>query len=90
MAIATTTQAGTRIAPGKGGLVAFPPEFKTMPCKPLYFDLAGNYLVYPSLDERIATLEAEQQTALGAAAGMLTGAVGGALGKLGGWWGGGQ
>ncbi|MED6265034.1 signal recognition particle subunit srp68, partial [Characodon lateralis] len=34
-------------------LVQFPPEFQTIPCKPLFFDLALNHVVFPPLDDKV-------------------------------------
>ena len=36
---------GAEIANGDANLVNFPPDFEPTPCKPLFFDLAGNYIV---------------------------------------------
>eukprot|EP00042_Codosiga_hollandica_P048911 m.559045 g.559045 ORF g.559045 m.559045 type:complete len:606 (+) comp57765_c0_seq2:1091-2908(+) len=33
-------------------LVAFPPNFEPIPCKPLFFDLANHHLSFPSLESR--------------------------------------
>ena len=35
-------------------LVDFPPEFQTISCKPLFFDVANNHVVFPALDSRMA------------------------------------
>ena len=35
-------------------LVDFPPEFQTISCKPLFFDVANNHLVFPPLEARMA------------------------------------
>ncbi|XP_047222719.1 signal recognition particle subunit SRP68 isoform X2 [Girardinichthys multiradiatus] len=34
-------------------LVQFPPEFQTIPCKPLFFDLALNHVAFPPLDDKV-------------------------------------
>eukprot|EP00047_Mylnosiga_fluctuans_P002980 m.226832 g.226832 ORF g.226832 m.226832 type:complete len:577 (+) comp11490_c0_seq1:121-1851(+) len=34
-------------------LVDFPPEFQTISCKPLFFDLANNHLAFPALEARM-------------------------------------
>ncbi|XP_076366392.1 signal recognition particle 68 [Tachypleus tridentatus] len=34
-------------------LAPFPPDFKPIPCKPLFFDLALNYVEFPSLEEHL-------------------------------------
>lgn len=44
------------IASGSAKLAHFPPDFKPIPCKPLFFDLALNHIDMPSLeDEMTAT-----------------------------------
>eukprot|EP00039_Didymoeca_costata_P019492 m.337748 g.337748 ORF g.337748 m.337748 type:complete len:607 (-) comp18223_c0_seq1:172-1992(-) len=57
----------------KSNLVEFPPEFEPVPCKPLFFDLAGNHIKFPSLAERVEKIQAEQASAMGAVAGMFSG-----------------
>ncbi|XP_067044030.1 signal recognition particle subunit SRP68-like [Acropora muricata] len=37
----------------KPHVTAFPPDFKPVPCKPLYFDLALNQIQFPSLAHRL-------------------------------------
>ncbi|EDV27923.1 uncharacterized protein TRIADDRAFT_52953 [Trichoplax adhaerens] len=37
----------------KPNLVEFPPQFEPIPCKPLFFDIANNYVEFPSLDHRM-------------------------------------
>jgi len=81
---------GAAVASGKGTLSAFPPNFEAVPCKPLYFDLAGNYLEFASLEERIAKADAEQAGAIGAVTGMLGSAASSAVSGLTSWWGGGS
>ncbi|GAB6027252.1 signal recognition particle subunit srp68 [Chamberlinius hualienensis] len=34
-------------------IIQFPPEMEPIPCKPLFFDIALNYVQFPSLDDRI-------------------------------------
>ncbi|XP_023231585.1 signal recognition particle subunit SRP68-like [Centruroides sculpturatus] len=34
-------------------IARFPPDFKPIPCKPLFFDLALNHVEFPSLDDRL-------------------------------------
>ncbi|KAJ3614256.1 hypothetical protein NHX12_017830 [Muraenolepis orangiensis] len=34
-------------------LVHFPPSFQPIPCKPLFFDLALNHVVFPPLDDKV-------------------------------------
>ncbi|KAK5599540.1 signal recognition particle subunit srp68 [Crenichthys baileyi] len=34
-------------------LVQFPPDFQTIPCKPLFFDLALNHVAFPPLDDKV-------------------------------------
>jgi len=53
-------------------IAQFPPDFKPIPCKPLFFDLALNQVEFPSLDDKI-----EQKKG-----GGITGFV---RGWLGGW-----
>lgn len=50
-----------------------PPDMKPIPCKPLFFDLACNFVEFPSLDDRVSSGEKKQ------AAG-ITGFVKGFLG----------
>eukprot|EP00048_Salpingoeca_helianthica_P016039 m.230131 g.230131 ORF g.230131 m.230131 type:complete len:590 (+) comp17927_c0_seq1:37-1806(+) len=35
-------------------LTDFPPDFQVVSCKPLFFDLANNYVAFPSLQDRVA------------------------------------
>ncbi|XP_054160646.1 signal recognition particle subunit SRP68-like [Oppia nitens] len=35
---------------GNSSLAEFPPQFKAIPCKPLFFDLALNHIKFPSLE----------------------------------------
>ncbi|XP_055364908.1 signal recognition particle subunit SRP68 [Betta splendens] len=37
----------------QANLVQFPPDFKPIPCKPLFFDLALNHVAFPPLDEKV-------------------------------------
>lgn len=37
----------------KPHVTAFPPDFKPVPCKPLFFDLALNQVQFPSLAHRL-------------------------------------
>eukprot|EP00053_Salpingoeca_punica_P019672 m.200713 g.200713 ORF g.200713 m.200713 type:complete len:616 (-) comp17697_c0_seq3:6002-7849(-) len=70
-------------------LVVMPPEFQTIPCKPLFFDLANNYLEFPDLTPRFETNKSLAANAATAGASAVS-AVKGALGKLagfGGFWG---
>jgi signal recognition particle subunit SRP68 len=65
-------------------LVAMPPDFEPIPCKPLFFDLAFDNLEFPSLAARV-----EQKPTTGAAAvSAVKGALGKLAGGLGGFWGG--
>ena len=64
--------------PASANLVPFPPNFEATPCKPLYFDLAGNHLDFPVLTERVKA--AEEAESGGGITGMLGSAVKGALG----------
>lgn len=50
----------------------------SVPCKPLFFDLALNHIDFPSLDDKIET----KKQAAGPAVGGLTGLV---KGLWGGW-----
>ncbi|KAM4663077.1 signal recognition particle subunit SRP68 [Discoglossus pictus] len=34
-------------------LVRFPPDFQPIPCKPLFFDLALNHVMFPSLEDKL-------------------------------------
>ncbi|XP_065186896.1 signal recognition particle subunit SRP68-like [Sycon ciliatum] len=38
---------------GQPNIIAFPPDFEAIACKPLFFDLALNHIDYPDLDDRI-------------------------------------
>jgi signal recognition particle subunit SRP68 len=62
-----------KVITGEVPLTEFPPNFKPIPCKPLFFDLALNHIEMPSLEE---------ETTEGSSGG-LTGFVKGLLG--GGW-----
>lgn len=62
---------------GKASLVNFPPEFTSIPCKPLFYDVALYHVEMPSLEHKL-----EKAGAAGAESG------GGLGGWLGGWgWG---
>ena len=39
----------------KANLVTFPPDFEPVPCKPLFFDVAGSMVELPDLSDRIET-----------------------------------
>lgn len=39
----------------KANLVTFPPDFEPVPCKPLFFDVAGSMVELPDLGDRIET-----------------------------------
>lgn len=52
----------------KPNLVAFPPDFEPIPCRPLFFDLALNNVDFPSLEEHV-----EQRKAGGGLTGMVKG-----------------
>ena len=64
-------------------LIRLPPQMEPVVCKPLVFDLADDFLEYPSLEQRIA---ATQATGTGAVS-AVAGAVGGVLKSLTGGWG---
>lgn len=53
-----------------------PPHMLSVPCKPLFFDLALNHIDFPSLDDKIET----KKQAPAAASGGLTGLVKGLWG----------
>ena len=38
---------------GQPNIIAFPPDFEPIACKPLFFDLALNHIDYPDLDQRV-------------------------------------
>ncbi len=70
---------------GRPNLSAFPPSFDSLPCKPLFFDLAREQIVFPNLEQKLAggTDKGGREAQAGA---------GGSRGWLGGWlggWGGG-
>ena len=50
-------------------LVAFPPDFVTVPCKPLLFDIARNQMTPPDLAARAKP----QQSRLGSVSSFLFG-----------------
>ncbi|XP_074080626.1 signal recognition particle subunit SRP68 [Macrotis lagotis] len=54
----------------QANLVHFPPGFKPIPCKPLFFDLALNHVAFPPLEDKV-----EQKTKSG-----LTGYIKGIFG----------
>ena len=60
----------SKVASGEQALAEFPPSFKPIPCKPLFFDLALNHLEMPSLEQEMTE----------GAAGGLTGFVKGLWG----------
>ncbi|XP_071479456.1 signal recognition particle subunit SRP68-like [Diadema antillarum] len=64
------------VNPAKPNLVPFPPDFKPVPCKPLFFDIALNHVEFPSLEEKLETKKAAPGAGIG--------------GFLRGWWGGGK
>lgn len=45
---------------------------KVVPCKPLFFDLARNYVEFPNLEER---RKVKSTGTMGAVSGMFSGAV---------------
>lgn len=45
----------------------FPPDFRAIPCKPLFFDLALNHIELPSLEDRL------EQKRAGGLTGMVKG-----------------
>lgn len=52
----------------KAKLVSFPPDFKAIPCRPLFFDLALNHLEMPNLADKM-----EQKKAASGLTGMVRG-----------------
>jgi hypothetical protein len=52
-----------------------PPAFVPIPCKPIFFDIANNYIDYPDLDERagIAKVRKAAPASEAASAGGLAG-----------------
>lgn len=62
------------LASTQDALFHLPPDFKPVPCKPLFFDLAFNFVEFPELDDK---LEAKKQAAASAG---LTGFVKGLWG----------
>lgn len=57
-------------------LVNFPPEYRPIPAKPLFFDLALNHIKFPSLDEEI-NVNKNQQGGQSGLTGMVKGWLGG-------------
>jgi len=51
---------GARSVSKKPNLVQFPPAFVPTPCKPLFFDLASNYIDFPDVEKRAAPPKAER------------------------------
>lgn len=47
----------------RANLVALPPPFKPIPCKPDLFDLALNQLTFPSLDDKVQSKRPPPPTA---------------------------
>ncbi|WAQ97375.1 SRP68-like protein, partial [Mya arenaria] len=58
----------TSVAGKKARLVKFPPDFKAIPCRPLFFDLALNHVEMPNLDAK-----AEQKKAASGITGAIKG-----------------
>lgn len=58
----------TNLTTKKAKLVTLPPDFKAIPCRPLFFDLALNHVEMPSLAEKM-----EQKKAAGGLTGMVKG-----------------
>lgn len=52
----------------KPNITAFPPDFKPIPCRPLFFDLALNHVEFPSLEEKM-----EQKKVAGGITGFVKG-----------------
>jgi len=73
-----------KLSKGKPNLADFPPSFKPIPCKPLFFDLAREQLNFPNLEAKLAS------PSKGKNAGTAGGASGGWLGGWLGGWGGGE
>jgi signal recognition particle subunit SRP68 len=42
-------------------VIKLPLDFESIPCKPLFFDLALNHVELPSLDDKLETKKATQQ-----------------------------
>lgn len=61
-------------------VIAFPPKFEVVPCKPLLFDVARNSIAYPDLGKHAEAASTTRGYIGGAAA-----AVGGSVSKLSGW-----
>jgi len=55
-------------------LIKSPPDMQPIPCKPLFYDLAGNHVLLPDLRHKLETQEKK----------------GGISGYLKTWWGGGK
>jgi len=58
----------------RANLVSLPPPFKSIPCKPVLFDLALNHVQLPSLDDKVQSKRQAASAAQGQPAG-LTGYV---------------
>ena len=61
-------------------VIAFPPNFEVVPCKPLLFDVARNSIAYPDLSKQpdVAAAAGGRGGLVGSVAGNAAGLVGGA------------
>jgi len=59
------------VAKGSPNLVNFPPQFSSIPCKPLFYDVALYHVEFPSLEHKLD--KADQANASGGLTGWLGG-----------------
>ena len=55
---------------GKVTLAPLPPDYRPIPCKPLFFDLALNHIEFPSLEDKV-----EKKAAGGGLTGFMKGLI---------------
>ena len=61
---------------GKPNLFPFPPKFEPVPCKPLFFDLAREHMVFPDLEKKVSGPSGVAGGQQGASGGWLGGWLG--------------
>ncbi|KAI7694325.1 Signal recognition particle subunit SRP68 [Sarcoptes scabiei] len=62
---------------GKTNLINLPLEYRAIPAKPLFFDLALNHIKFPSLDEEINANKPQQSDQTAGLTGIVKGWLGG-------------
>ncbi|XP_014241253.1 signal recognition particle subunit SRP68 [Cimex lectularius] len=53
-----------KLATKQANIIKLPPEMQPIPCKPLYFDVAMNYLSFPSLEDKLEKKTNQGQSSL--------------------------